>query len=85
MPGGVCPSASLYFSPVVFPRLRSGMICLADRNFFGLELWQMAQATGADLLWRMKKNMRMACEKRLSDRATQAPTPNRHPKGHQDS
>jgi hypothetical protein len=43
------------------------MLCLADRNFFGFELWQLAQGTGADLLWRMKKNMRMACEKRLPD------------------
>jgi len=51
----------------VLPRLDRGMLCLADRNFFGFALWQQAQATGADLLWRMKKNMRMACEQRLSD------------------
>jgi hypothetical protein len=51
----------------VLPRMRNGMLCLADRNFFGFELWQLARATGADLLWRMKKNMRMACEKRLPD------------------
>jgi hypothetical protein len=51
----------------VLPSLGKGMLCLADRNFFGFELWQLAQGTGADLLWRMKKNMRMACEKRLPD------------------
>jgi hypothetical protein len=51
----------------VLPALRKGMLCLADRNFFGFELWQLARGTGADLLWRMKKNMRMACEKRLPD------------------
>lgn len=51
----------------VLPRLGKGMLCLADRNFFGFSLWQQAQGTGADLLWRMKKNMRMACEKRLPD------------------
>jgi hypothetical protein len=51
----------------VLPRLRKGMLCLADRNFFGFELWEQARATGADLLWRVKKNMRLACEKRLSD------------------
>jgi hypothetical protein len=51
----------------VLPRMRSGMLCLADRNFFGFELWQLARGTGADLLWRMKKNMRMACDKRLPD------------------
>ena len=51
----------------VLPRLKKGMLCLADRQFFGFEMWQLARATGADLLWRMKKNMRMACEKRLPD------------------
>ena len=51
----------------VLPRLRKGMLCLADRNFFGFELWQLARETGADLLWRMKKNMRMAAEKHLPD------------------
>ena len=43
------------------------MLCLADRNFFGFELWQLAGRTGAELLWRMKKNMRMAADKRLPD------------------
>jgi hypothetical protein len=43
------------------------MLCLADRNFFGFALWEQAQATGADLLWRVKKNMRLACEKRFPD------------------
>ena len=52
---------------VVLPRLRKGMLCLADRNFFGFALWKQAPATGADLLWRVKKNMRLACEKRLPD------------------
>jgi hypothetical protein len=51
----------------VLPRLGKGMLCLADRNFFGFELWRLARGTGADLLWRMKKNMRLAAEKRLPD------------------
>ena len=51
----------------VLPALHKGMLCLADRNFFGFELWNQASGTGADLLWRMKKNMRMAAEKRLAD------------------
>ena len=51
----------------VLPRLRRGMLCLADRNFFGFALWKQARATGADLLWRVKKNMRLACEERLPD------------------
>ena len=44
-----------------------GMLCLADRNFFGFELWNEARSTGADLLWRVKKNLRLPCEKRLPD------------------
>jgi len=51
----------------VLPRLRRGMLCLADRSFFGFALWKQARATGADLLWRVKKNMRLACEERLPD------------------
>jgi len=49
------------------PSLQKGMLCLADRNFFGFDLWKKAHATGADLLWRVKKNMRLACENRLPD------------------
>lgn len=47
--------------------LRKGMLCLADRQFFGFELWNQARESGADLLWRIKKNMRLACEQRFSD------------------
>jgi len=51
----------------VLPSLQSGMLCLADRNFFGFELWKAACATGADLLWRVKTQLRLPCEKRLPD------------------
>ena len=48
-------------------RLQPGMLCLADRNFLGYELWQQAQATGAQLLWRGKKHLRLAREAELPD------------------
>lgn len=51
----------------VIPSLRPGMLCLADRNFFGFGLWNQARSTGADLLWRVKKNMRLRVEQRLPD------------------
>jgi len=51
----------------VLPSLKKGMLCLGDRNFFGFDLWEKARATGAGLLWRVKKNFRLPCEKRLSD------------------
>jgi Insertion element 4 transposase N-terminal/Transposase DDE domain len=47
--------------------LRPGMLCLADRQFFGHALWQAAAATGADLLWRVKRNLRLPREARLAD------------------
>jgi len=51
----------------VLSSLNPGMLCLADRNFYGFSLWCQAQATGADLLWRIKKNLRLPCESRLPD------------------
>src|SRR4051794_1512267 len=47
--------------------LRPGMLCLADRQFFGHVLWQEAAGTGADLLWRVKGNLRLPRETVLAD------------------
>ena len=47
--------------------LRPGMLCLADRQFFGHALWHAASATGADLLWRGKHNLRLPREAALAD------------------
>jgi hypothetical protein len=49
------------------PSLLPGMLCLADRQFFGHALWQEAATTGADLLWRVKRNLRLPREARLAD------------------
>lgn len=51
----------------VIRNLRGGMLCLADRNFFGFELWNEARSTGADLLWRVKKNVRLIPSERFED------------------
>ncbi|MBE3087984.1 MAG: IS4 family transposase [Chloroflexi bacterium] len=51
----------------VVPALRRGMLCLADRMFFGWKLWTAARATGADLLWRIKRNARLPVERALPD------------------
>src|ERR671912_1154763 len=39
------------------PALRPGMLCLADRQFFGHALWQAAAATGAEPLYRLVTTM----------------------------
>jgi hypothetical protein len=51
----------------VLAALRPGMLCLADRQFFGYALWRAAAATGADLLWRVKRNLRLPREAALAD------------------
>jgi hypothetical protein len=51
----------------VLTALRPGMLCLADRQFFGHALWQAAVGTGADLLWRVKRNLRLPREAVLAD------------------
>jgi len=52
---------------LVVPRLTKGMLCLADRGFFGYELWNQAVATGADLLWRVKSTLKPGPLERLPD------------------
>jgi len=47
--------------------LKPGMLCFADRLFFGFELWQLALSRGASLLWRMRACSILKVEKRLSD------------------
>jgi len=51
----------------VLRALDSGMLCLADRGFFGFEMWRQALATNAQLLWRIKKNAVLPCDQRLVD------------------
>lgn len=64
---GVYDTSEIALAQEVITRLREEMLCLADRNFFSFQLWNKARATGADLLWRIKKNLRLPCEKRLPD------------------
>jgi hypothetical protein len=60
-------TGAITLAKAVLPRLRQGMLCLADRNFFNFELWNQARTTGAELLWRVKKNLRLACQEPLAD------------------
>src|ERR1700726_1210957 len=60
-------TSEVTLAKAVLASLQPGMLCLADRLFFGFPLWNLARETGADLLWRIKKNMRLACENRLPD------------------
>ncbi len=60
-------TSEIALAKTVLPSLGKGMLCLADRGFFGFEMWKLAAATGADLLWRVRKNIHLPCEQRLPD------------------
>jgi hypothetical protein len=64
--GGV-ETGEITLAKQVLGSLIEGMLCLADRNFYGFALWNQAHATGADLLWRIKKNLRLPRERRMPD------------------
>ncbi|HZU88456.1 MAG TPA: IS4 family transposase [Stellaceae bacterium] len=62
-----CTTGETTLAQAVLAGLQPGMLCLADRQFFGFPMWQQACGTGAALLWRIKKNIRLPCHQRLSD------------------
>lgn len=64
---GPYSSSEVTLARDVIGKLKPGMLCLADREFFSYELWQQARAKGADLLWRVKKNLRLECLERFRD------------------
>jgi Insertion element 4 transposase N-terminal/Transposase DDE domain len=47
--------------------LRTGMLVLADRNFYSWALWHAATATRADLLWRVKGSLHLPVLRELPD------------------
>lgn len=51
----------------VLPHLKPGMLCLADRGFVGYPLWKRAKDTGADLVWRLRKDLVFPRETELED------------------
>ena len=60
-------TSEIALAKTILPSLSKCMLCLADRGFFGFGMWKLAVATGADLLWRVRKNILLPCEKRLPD------------------
>lgn len=51
----------------VLVSLRPGILLLADRGFYSVDLWCKAAATGADLLWRVRKDLVLPVVEQLSD------------------
>ncbi len=48
-------------------KLDRDMLVLADRNFYGFKLWQLAGASGAKLVWRIKSTLQLPVQKALPD------------------
>ncbi len=48
-------------------KLSADMLVLADRNFYGFKLWQIACASGAKLAWRVKSNLGLPVQQLLAD------------------
>ncbi|WP_158718044.1 hypothetical protein [Streptomyces sp. NRRL F-2664] len=53
--------------PGLLNRLDRGMLVMADRGITCFDLWQAASGTGADLLWRVGKNIVLPVLQLLSD------------------
>jgi hypothetical protein len=51
----------------VIGSLSKGMLCLADRGFYGFAFWGLARATGADLVWRVNSKLGLPREQELED------------------
>lgn len=60
-------TGEMALAEAVVASLQKGMLCLADRGFFSYRLWNRARAGGADLLWRLKKDLRFEVERILPD------------------
>jgi hypothetical protein len=64
---GACTTGEITMSRPLVGRLGPGMLCLADRAFYGFKLWEQAENTGADLLWRMRASQRLDVSEMLAD------------------
>ena len=56
---GPCSTSEVALSRGLLGRLQPGMLCLADRGFYGFSAWKAAAESGADLLWRMRASQRL--------------------------
>lgn len=64
---GSYATSEIALSGPVIDRADATMLITADRNFYSHALWQRALATGAKLLFRVKRNLRLPREKELAD------------------
>ncbi len=64
---GPYATSELTLAEAVIDQADATMLVTADRNFYSYAFWQRAIATGAQLLFRVKRNLRLPREQELAD------------------
>lgn len=62
-----CRASETALARQAIEALERGMLCLTDRGLSSYDLWRAAAATGAQLLWRGKKNLILPIERSFPD------------------
>lgn len=66
--GGSKDVSEVALAKKLLPRLQNDQLCLADRLYgANFRMWRIAKDTGAHLLWRIRKDIRLDCEEVLPD------------------
>jgi hypothetical protein len=64
---GPYASSELTLAEPVIDQADASMLLMADRHFYSHAQWLRAHATGAKLLWRVRRRMRLPRERQLPD------------------
>lgn len=64
---GAYTTSERQLSGPLLDRLDPSMLCLADRGFYSFTAWAAAAATGADLLWRVSRPLKLDPIEELPD------------------
>ena len=64
---GAWSTSEMALADQTLPALHAGMLLLEDRGFVGYEWWRQVAATGAQIVCRVRRNMRLPCQQRLPD------------------
>lgn len=65
--GSIAGSSEQAVAKIVLSRLQPATLNLADRLYYSYDAWVTAGATGAHLLWRVKKDLKLNPEKWFED------------------
>jgi len=64
---GPCTTSERVLADRLWSSLQEGMLCLADRGFYGFQRFKTAADTGAQLLWRVNSTVALPREQMLTD------------------